>query len=43
MANAGVMATLLGIVGAMGFMSLIRVRFVNIAAIMPLLTLGEWG
>ncbi|KAK3767199.1 hypothetical protein RRG08_018069 [Elysia crispata] len=40
LANAGVLATVLGIFAAFGFISAIGVRFVNIVSVMPFLALG---
>ncbi|XP_012938836.1 patched domain-containing protein 3 [Aplysia californica] len=40
LANAGVVAALLGTLGAFGLITLIGVRFVNIVGVMPFLTLG---
>ncbi|XP_059176699.1 patched domain-containing protein 3-like [Physella acuta] len=40
LANAGVLAALLGIMGAFGLITLVGVKFVNIVGVMPFLTLG---
>lgn len=41
LANAGVVAAAVGIMGAFGLVTLTGVRFVNMVGIMPFLTLGE--
>ncbi|XP_012938856.1 patched domain-containing protein 3 [Aplysia californica] len=40
LANGGVVASLLGTLGALGLVTLIGVRYVNIVGVMPFLTLG---